>query len=113
MATIPFPVERRANARHLEALAAGLQRLSAELTDTLEGLPLDARLRRVVAPPRVVRHEHGRHERADDDARDGRCEHVLRRLLHGLLFDEPDRRALADERRDLERVPVGQAHAAV
>lgn len=44
MATIPFPVERRANARHLEALAAGLQRLSAELTDTLEGLPLDARL---------------------------------------------------------------------
>ena len=44
MATIPFPGERRANAQHLEALAEGLVRLSARMTEALETLPLDARL---------------------------------------------------------------------
>jgi chemotaxis protein CheZ len=61
VATVPFPVERRANARHLEALAAGLQRLSASLTETLEGLPLDARLAQMAGdrlPDASARLEH-------------------------------------------------------
>ena len=44
MATIPFPGERRANAPHLEALAEGLVKLSRQMTDTLNALPLDATL---------------------------------------------------------------------
>lgn len=44
MPTIPFPTERRSNARHLEALAEGLVKLSRQMTDTLNSLPLDARL---------------------------------------------------------------------
>lgn len=44
MATIPFPSERRANARHLETLAEGLVKLSEQMTTTLNSLPLDTRL---------------------------------------------------------------------
>ena len=44
MATLPFPGERRSNARHLEALAEGLVKLSRQMTQTLNTLPLDARL---------------------------------------------------------------------
>jgi chemotaxis protein CheZ len=44
VAAIPFPVERRANARHLRALAEGLARLSAHVTATLNALPIDPRL---------------------------------------------------------------------